>query len=102
MNKLTEDVASMEREHRERSEDYKRRSEVRVRELEDVHRRRVEELKENFRKTLEAVEVKVTVEKSNVSVTNHIVLVKNRNGFGSQPGVTTKKTSWDRSAGAHR
>lgn len=73
MNKLAEDMASLEREHHERSQDYKRRSEGRVRELEDVHKRKIEELKESFGKKVEAVEVKVALERSNVSITNHML-----------------------------
>lgn len=67
MNKLTEDMTSLEREYRERAEDYKRKTDEKVREIEAGHRGKMEQMKEEFRRKLDGVEVKVMEEKTCVS-----------------------------------
>lgn len=70
MNKLTEDIPVLEREYRQRSEDCKKRTEEKMREMEGGYKKMMEELKQSFRKKLEDLEAKVMEEKANVSIEN--------------------------------
>lgn len=70
MNKLTEDMASVEREHRERTMDYRRQTEEKLREAEMAYQRKLEELEENFKRKVEGAEAQVIEERLNVSFRN--------------------------------
>lgn len=79
MNKLTEDMTSLEREYRQRSEDYKRRTAEKLREVEDDYRRRMEEMKEDFRRKMEIAERKVIEENIIVSASRTVTpVIKDR------------------------
>lgn len=67
MSKLTEDMTSLEREYRERLADYRRTSEAKEREREDEWRRKMEDVKEDARRKVDAAEGKVTAEEAYVS-----------------------------------
>lgn len=67
MSKLTEDMTSLERENRERLEDYRRKTEEKERERENEWRRKMEDVKEGLRRKVEAVEEKVLQEEAHVS-----------------------------------
>lgn len=77
MSKLTEDMTSLERENRERLEDYRRKTEEKERERENEWRRKMEDAKEGLRRKVEAVEGKVMQEEAHVSG----VETKNRADF---------------------
>lgn len=74
MNKLTEDTTALEREYRQRSEDYKRKAAERAREMENAHRRTLDELEAAFRRKVEAIEAKLTEQQANVSCYGIILL----------------------------